>query len=504
MSVAAGEYRPKGAQSTRRSVVLASLVVGAAFVLLSVAVVHGSHLRLAAVPLAMLICVVALHKRLFAWHSLIALILLVILFVPIRRYTLPSALPFNLELYRIVVAGVVICWVSSLLIDRRVRVRSSGMDGPLGAFALAILISVVVNVHRVESVGPFFTKLITLFASFLVVFYLLVSVIKRPREIDFLVRILVGGGAVLGVSAIIEQRFNYHAFNHINSVLPFLEYHDVQLATAAERGGQLRVYASSQHPIAMGAAFALLLPLAVYCVRTWGRRWWLATALIIFGAVATQSRSAVVMLFVIAIVYVGLHPRETARLWPLVLPALVIIHFAVPGNLGSIKDSFFPKGGLVAEQADKPVGSGRLATLGPVLRDEFLPNPIVGEGFATRITVSEPGLAQNAPITDDEWLDLLAQTGILGVLAFLWVFVRSVRGMWRPAKRDPSARGWLLAGATASIVAYGVSMLTYDAFSFIQVTFLFFIILSIGAVTLLTSTNDWEQFARDRARAHCP
>ncbi len=245
--------------------------------------------------------------------------------------------------------------------------------------------------------------------------------------------------------------FNYHAFNHINSVLPFLEYHDVQLATAAERGGQLRVYASSQHPIAMGAAFALLLPLAVYCVRTWGRRWWLATALIIFGAVATQSRSAVVMLFVIAIVYVGLHPRETARLWPLVLPALVIIHFAVPGNLGSIKDSFFPEGGLVAEQADKPVGSGRLATLGPVLRDEFLPNPIVGEGFATRITVSEPGLTKNAPITDDEWLDLLAETGIVGALALLWVFVRSVRRMWLPAKHDPSARGWLLAATTASV-----------------------------------------------------
>ena len=54
-----------------------------------------------------------------------------------------------------------------------------------------------------------------------------------------------------------------------------------------------------------------------------------------------------------------------------------------------MKDSFFPQGGLIQQQANTPVGSGRVATLGPVLRKEFLPNPMFGEGFATRVTVSD-------------------------------------------------------------------------------------------------------------------
>ena len=129
-------------------------------------------------------------------------------------------------------------------------------------------------------------------------------------------------------------------------------------------------------------------------------------------------------------------------------------------------------------------------------RTEFLPNPILGEGFATRITGADAVTVGNpAPITDDQWLSLLLQTGVAGALAFLWLIARAVRRMGGAAKRDPTARGWLLAATTASVTAYGVGMLTFDSFSFIQVTFLFFIVLALGMATWLTSTVDWETSA---------
>jgi hypothetical protein len=284
--------------------------------------------------------------------------------------------------------------------------------------------------------------------------------------------------------------------------MPFLEYDAGALPDDSHRGGHPRAYASAEHPIAFGAAMAVLLPLAFYKARATGqRRWWLAAGAMLFGVLSAQSRTGIIMLVTITVGYVIFYPRETKRLWPLVIPALAVIHVFLPGSLGATKDSFFPKGGLVAQQAQPQAGSGRIATLGPVLRDEFLPNPIFGEGYATRITVSRPGQVRNALITDDEWLALLAQAGAFGVLAFMWVFIRAIRRMGRAAKGDRTARGALLVATTVSIAAFGVGMFTVDAFSFTQVTLLFFIVLALGAATLLTSSEEWEQPARSAASA---
>ena len=65
------------------------------------------------------------------WRHLLAGLILVILLVPIRRYSLPADLPFQLELYRLFVAVLVVGWIGSLLVDRRVRLRRTGFEGPL-------------------------------------------------------------------------------------------------------------------------------------------------------------------------------------------------------------------------------------------------------------------------------------------------------------------------------------------------------------------------------------
>jgi hypothetical protein len=496
MSDAARDYRRESVPTHGRLLALTVLVTGAAFALLAVALVSGSNFRILAAALAVVVVATAFRDHLFAWHSLVALTILVILVVPIRRYTLPTALPFNLELYRVVIAAVALAWLSSLLIDPRVRFRRSGLEAPLTVFVVTIMLSILANLSRVHAAGSIFTKSITFFLSFLVFFYVIVTVVRRPREIDFLVRTLVVGGAVLGVLAIVERRTGYNAFNHLRSVLPFLEVDwQGQNASDIERGGRLRVYGSAQHPIALGAVFAVLLPLALYRARVSGqRRWWLALVLIGFGLLTAQSRTAILMLLALAAVFLALYPKDMIRLWPLLLVLPFVVHYALPGTLGTIKDSFFPHGGLIAEQSNAPVGSGRLSTLPHVLETEFLPNPILGEGFATRITGTDAQIMGTAPapITDNQWLSLLLQTGVAGALAFLWLAVRTVRRLGGAAKRDPSARGWMLAASAASITAYAVGMFTFDSFSFIQVTFLFFIVLAIGMATLLTSRVEWE------------
>jgi len=52
------------------------------------------------------------------------------------------------------------------------------------------------------------------------------------------------------------------------------------------------------------------------------------------------------------------------------------------------------------------------------------------------------------------------------------------------ARRDRSPHGWLLTGLAASIASFGVGMFTYDAFSFEQVIFVFFIFLGMAAAAM--------------------
>jgi len=425
------------------------------------------------------------------WRAPLAAVVLIVLFIPIKRYTLPSALPINLEIYRIAVALVLFLWVSALLVDPRVRLRASRLDAPLLLFVLAIPLSLLANLHRASPLRGDVLKAVSFFLSYVVLFYLVVSVVRRSRDIDFLARLLAAGGAVLGVCALVEAGSGYNVFNHLHTVMPFL--HSGGQVSDLYRGGGRRAYASAQHPIAMGAAFAVLLPFAVYRAAAFHqRRWWLAAALIAFGVLATRSRTPIVMLGVEVIVYAVLRTREMKRVWPAFVAIFLAAYIALPGSVSAVKDAFFPAGGLVAQQTYDHVGSGRLATLGPALVREFAPNPVLGEGFGTRITTPDPVVrVPNGPILDDQWLGVLLETGLLGTVFLAWFFVRSVRRFGAAAKRDLSPRGWLLTAAAASVAAYAVGMFLYDAFAFAQVTFLLLIVLGLGASAVFSPAEEW-------------
>lgn len=461
-------------------------VVLSALALFLLGVMHEVDMSLAAPAVALVTIFAVAHRTILAWRSLLTLVILVILFVPIKRYALPVELPFQLEPYRLIVLLVFAAWSTSMLIDRRVVARHTSFDRPLAAFIFAALASEVVNISRFTSLQAEVTKQLIFFASFILLIYVITSIVETYDDVDFLVGVLLLGGATVALFAVVEWRTGYNAFDRLAQAVPWLER--TGEAPELSRGGRLRVLGSSQHPIALGAALAMLVPLAVY--RAYGarqHRWWTVLALLVLGSFATGSRTAIIMLLVIALVFIWLRPKQVIRLWPALLPLLVAVQFALPGTLGSIRAAFFPSEGLIAQENANNVGSGRLATLGPALETEFAPNPLLGEGFLTRVTVpNERVPVANGPILDDQWLGVLLETGLVGALALAWLFVRSVRRLGKEAKLDHSPRGWLLAGLAASIAAYGVSMFTYDAFSFIQVTFLLFVMMGLGSVLLQT------------------
>jgi hypothetical protein len=313
----------------------------------------------------------------------------------------------------------------------------------------------------------------------MVVHYVIVSVLRTEEQVAGLARILVGCGAVVAFLTLYEARTGTNVFDSLGSIFPFLQLQNLPYVGNDGRG--YRAYASAQHPIALGAALVMLLPLAVYLImKTKQKRWWVAAAFILLGALVTRSRTGVLMLLVIAIVFAILRRQQVQRFWPALFPLFVALHFAAPGTIGTLKGSIFPEGGLSQLAAEQSVnaGSGRIASFGPAIKEWKL-RPFVGEGYGTRVV---DGPEANAHILDDEWLTTLLEVGIFGAFAWGWLFVRAIKRFGGAAKGDRSERGWLYVGLAAAVTGYAISMATYDAFAFIQVSFLLFLMLGFGVV----------------------
>jgi len=438
----------------------------------------------------MLVCT----PSLLSWRNLLTAVIIVILFIPIRRYALPGNLPFQLEPYRLLIGVVGIAWIASLLVDPKVRVVRSPLHAPLAAIVLVCAASIVVNVRHIEAlqVSQGVLKQFTFLLSFVLVFLLVVSVVHSFEQIDFLLKILVGGGAILSVFALVELWTGVNAFNQLDRVIPFLQ------ATGGpennlQRAGRLRVYASAQHPIGLGELLVLLIPMAIYVAIASRRRIWFGAALLLgLAAFSTVSRTAVVSLAAIAVVYLVLRPAATLRFWPLVLPGLIAVHIAMPGVLGSMYKGIFPQGGIVAAEAGAPVGSSRTASFGPGLA-EVGKRPLVGGGYGSRIPT---GPDANSFIVDNQWLSTGMETGIAGVVVWVWLFVRFLRRMFRAARRDQTERGWLFVGTGAAATGFAVGMATYDSFSFIQATLVLFILLAVGCAGLTATERKEVRSAR--------
>jgi polysaccharide biosynthesis protein PslJ len=454
-----------------------------AFALITGSVVaNDGSFAVAAAATALAAGAALIQIRVVPWRALLAAVLLVVMFIPIRRYIIGIDGPFQLEPYRFLL-GLILCgWIASLLVNPAVRLYPTGLEAPLAVVLLATLTSIALNGSRVSAASAEVVKSLAFFLSFLLVLYLLVSVVRTKREIDFLLRVLVGGGVVVALLAVVEARTGFTPFNGLSGYLPFMDLNP-DFEAAVSRGARIRALGPAEHPIALGAALAMLIPPALYLARVGRRALWLGASLILFVAcLATVSRTAILMIAAMVLFYAFIRPRAVIKRWPLLVVLVVLTHFVAPGTLGTLYEALTPEGGLVEQQrgAAGGTGSGRVADLGPSL-EAWAEQPFFGQGFGTRVTT---GPSANAFILDNQWLGTLLELGAVGIVGWAWLLLRVIRRAGGAALSASSATGDLTAALGAAVMGYAVGMFTFDAFSFIQVTLFMFLFVGLACVAL--------------------
>jgi hypothetical protein len=473
-----------------------ALIVGVSG-FLAIAALSPVPLVYVAPAAAFAMAIAAWHRSLLSWTTLLTALLVVIMFVPIRRYTLGPGGGFQLEPYRILVALIVLGWAIALLIDRRVKLRASGLEAPIVLIMLSIVGSITWNAWDISMWGlrTDVIKALTFFLSFFFIFYVIVSVV-RPEHVRRFVELLVFCGAIVAVLSIFEAQTGTNVFDKVMGAVPFMHSNvvpDTSDALLYERGDRLRVLGPAEHPIALSAAMAMLLPMGIALGVTGSKRWWLAVLPLGMATLATLSRTGVLMLIAVGIVFLCLRPSQTIRRWYVIIPLLAACNIVMPHTLGILKSSFFPQGGLIAEQKGSEgsaTAGGRATDFSPVLA-RVRQQPLFGVGFATTVvpTPGQPppetiGVA-TPPVTrilDNQWLGIVLETGWVGVFAWLWFYGRFIRRLGRFAKRDESDDGWLAVGIVAAVTANAIGIFTYDGYAFIQATFIMFILIAFGVV----------------------
>jgi hypothetical protein len=313
--------------------------------------------------------------------------------------------------------------------------------------------------------------------------------------VELVLKALVLGAAAIAIAAIYEARSNYDVFDHLHKWFSFFEPTRA-IKESARRGTRLRVRASAQHPIALGAALTMAMPLAAYLAsraRTQirGLLWGSAGVIVLIGALTTVSRTVVSMTLAMTVVALLVRKQVVARYWPGLLVLLVAVHLAAPHTLGSLYHSFLPRGGLVHSQTARGgnVGSGRVADIGPGLRS-WKQAPLLGHGLGTgKVSRStDPGVIVDpktgAPIIfDDQYLNSLVSIGFFGLAGVVWFVWGAVGRLVGTARRRSGPAGDLVAACAVACAGFGIGMLTFDAFAFVQCTLIFFVIAALGLRT---------------------
>jgi len=234
------------------------------------------------------------------------------------------------------------------------------------------------------------------------------------------------------------------------------------------RGSFNRPSATASHPIEFGAVLAISLPLALHQVRfaqpdeRWRR--WSQVAVIGFAAPMTVSRSAILGLIVVGIVTLPTWPKRDRRIaYVAILLASVMMWLTVHGLVGTIRELFLSIGSDSSTQSR----SNAFTAAGIYVSH----NPWLGRGLGTF-------LPQTYFYIDDQYLTSLIETGIIGALALLavfvtaWVTARSGRRIATDLRDRDLGQCF-----AASIAVAAVSFSTYDALSFSMASGLTFLLV---------------------------
>lgn len=288
-------------------------------------------------------------------------------------------------------------------------------------------------------------------------------------RLQVLLRRLVACISVIAAVGITQFATGLNLASYV--VIPGLS-RQIAFVDLLSRGGLNRPSATTAHPLEFAAVLALALPLALHQARFAAPgvrfRRWMQVTLIAAAMPLTVSRSAVLGLAVIALVLVPSWPRRHRRLaYPVIAGGVATLWVAIPTLIPLLYELFSQTGAESSSTSRLDAYSAAAPFI-----DQ---HPWLGQGFQTF-------LPQTYFFVDDQYLTSVIETGTLGLLALIIIFVLGWR-MARITRRscaDEKNRD-LLQCLAVSVATAAVSFSSFDALGYATISGLSFLIVGCTA-----------------------
>ena len=408
--------------------------------------------------------------------------LAMLFFVPVDSTEVKLHMPVGSQIDRFGVVVLVLGWVW-FGGDQRAFLRTKRSRLFVGAacvFLTVAVASLLFDAGRIVNMGELTLaeKRFALLGSFLVLAWFTLSAL-RFEDLRGFSSYLIGLASFTAVGILIERHTGFSIFyNWSGKILgPIAEVPPSPTSIHPEVGsdGRVAVYGPTLTGLAATTMLVMVLPFAfVRMLNARSRRsWWLnaaAFALMLAGAAATDKKTALVVPAAMVIFIAFYKPRQILRLAPVGLVLLVgLVHLASPGALGSL---FSRSTG--AESSSTTHRLGDFSNVAP----DVIARPLLGRGFGT-LDPDQPSMFR---INDDEYVDEIWQVGVIGLLAYIAMILAPILLSRRAVRaRDPVMSATALAGS-AGCFAYLVANALFDALSFPQAPYMFFVVAALTTI----------------------
>jgi uncharacterized membrane protein len=411
--------------------------------------------------------------RLLPWalFSFVAMLWL----VPFDSIKLPVGGPVDATLDRPMLVLLIGIWFLSIKVVRTKRsLRLSPVHWAFAIFTAVATISILLRGESLIRLGEMdlAVKQLALLVTYGIFFALCASII-RASEVTKLIGAMLVLACITAVSVVVEFRLGINPFHDwIGPLFPGY-VRPPELGTI-DSIGRVQIFGPGIHPLVPAVMLSMTLPFAFAWLlkaedRSQRLLYGAVVVLLIAGAVATQKKTAIVGPVICVLVLTAYKPRAMLRLTPLALVLFVAIHLTAPGALGGVIDQFSPNSvGKVNTTQD------RVSDYEAVVPD-VADHPLIGRGYGSYDQ-------KKHRILDNLYLTLAIGVGLLGLLAYLAIYVTSFRNANRVARSgDPDRAPPAMAAAAAIVVAL-ISGALLDFLSFPQLPYLFCFIAAIAFV----------------------
>lgn len=412
---------------------------------------------------------------------------LLVFFLPFERIPSLVLAGFTVRVNHLIGAVALLIWALSVLAGRK-KIVPNPLIAPVAIFGATLVLSSLYAHDATRALAVTFATFATMAIGFLLPQLLTKREQIRPTLL------------VLGGTTIIAMIFGMYQFVGDFIGLP-LSMTGLIARYSKEVFGFARIQAFSQEPLYFGNFLLVGIAVALAFIlvkQTWFPRQALSIFLVsALGILAmTLSRGAIVGFAGVLFVTMLLLGKRFLTLRNF---ALVVVGFALAASIvlagisltgDTAREKFLAH--LTIQDFGKAESTvGRLETWFQAI-DLWLDKPVLGVGpgnFGPAI-LGYPAIKPETgwPVVNNQYLELLAETGLIGTSIFLlflfFLIVRSVRAYGLTA-HDPEMRA-VLVGLTAAI--FGM-LLQYNFFSTLYITFVwisFGLLMAIQGIILST------------------